>query len=136
MKIFFLTVEDKKSILFNLKLLLELNDYTVLSEKNGKNAIELLHNSSILPTLIVSDILMPEMDGYELFKIISSNSNWNTIPFIFLPTRASSNEIRSGRLLKVDVYVTNQIDEELLLILIKNKIYKVRNLELKHLKKN
>ena len=75
MKIFFLTVEDKKSILFNLKLLLELNDYTVLSEKNGKNAIELLHNSSILPTLIVSDILMPEMDGYELFKIISSNSN-------------------------------------------------------------
>ena len=130
-----LIVEDNESILFNLKLLLELNDYTVLSAKNGKEAIEVLQNSIKIPNLIVSDILMPELDGYELFKIISSNSNWNTIPFIFLSAKASPDEIRLGRLLGVDDYVTKPVDEELLLRLIENKINKVRNIELK-LEKN
>ena len=126
-----LIVEDNESILFNLKLLLELNDYTVLSAKNGKEAIEVLQNSIKIPNLIVSDILMPEMDGYELFKIISSNLNWNAIPFIFLSAKASPDEIRSGKLLGVDDYVTKPVDEELLLSLIENKIHKVRNIELK-----
>ena len=118
-----LIVEDNESILFNLKLLLELNDYIVLSAKNGKEAIEVLQNSIKIPNLIVSDILMPEMDGYELFKIISSNLNWNAIPFIFLSAKASPDEIRSGKLLGVDDYVTKPVDEELLLSLIENKIH-------------
>ena len=100
-----------------------------LSAKNGKEAIEVLQNSSIPPDLIVSDILMPEMDGYELFKIISSNANWNTIPFIFLSAKASPDVIRLGRILGVDDYVTKPVDEELLQSLIENKIHKVRNIE-------
>ena len=124
-KTLILLVEDDDSISFNLILMLELNGYDVLSAKNGKRALEVLHYFPNRPNLILSDILMPEMDGYELLKEISFNASWNMIPFIFLTAKASPEEIRLGRLMGVDDYVTKPIDDELFLTLIKNKIHKV-----------
>ena len=125
-----LVVEDNDSFLFNLQLLLEQNGYDVVTAKNGKSALNLLQNTIKKPNLIVSDIVMPEMDGYKLFQKVSGNFNWNMIPFIFLSAKATSEEIRFGRLLGVDDYLTKPIDVELLLSMIKNKIQKVRKIEL------
>ena len=125
-----LVVEDYEAILFNLRLLLELQDYEVLTAKNGREALEVLNNSIKRPDLIISDILMPEMDGYDLLEKVSNNPKWNMIPFIFLSAKASPDEIRQGKLLGVDDYLTKPIDEELLLSLIKNKIHKVRQIGL------
>ena len=129
-KDFILVIEDNESILFNLKLLLELNGFKIQTAINGREALEVLQNSPIHPDLILSDIVMPEMDGYELLKNVSNNSNWNMIPFIFLTAKASSEEVRLGKILGADDYLVKPIDEELLLGLIRNKIQKVRNLEL------
>ena len=125
-----LFVEDIDSILFNLILLLELNEYTVLSAKDGKQALEVLTNSLKRPNIIISDIIMPNMDGYEFLQKVSENTNWNMIPFIFLSAKASPDDIKLGKYLGADDYLTKPIDEELLLKLIKNKIHKSRNLEL------
>lgn len=125
-----LIVEDNESILFNLNLMLKLNNYDVLTASNGKIALDVLDRSSKRPDLILSDILMPEMDGYEFFKEVSNNSLYNMIPFIFLSAKASSEEIKIGKILGADDYVTKPIDEDFLLSIIKNKIHKVRNLEL------
>lgn len=130
-----LLVEDNESILFNLILLLELNEYTVLSAKDGKQALEVLTNSSKRPNIIISDIIMPNMDGYEFLQKVSENTNWNMIPFIFLSAKASPDDIKLGKYLGADDYLTKPIDEELLLKLIENKIHKSRNLELE-LEKN
>ena len=104
-----LVVEDYEPILFNLEILLELHDYEVLSAKNGREAVEVLHKCIKRPDLILSDILMPGMDGYELLKSVSNNSNLNMIPFIFLSAKASPDDIRRGKLLGADDYVTNQL---------------------------
>lgn len=124
-KIIILLVEDNEGILFNLSLLLKMNDYTVITALNGENALEVLENTKTRPDLIISDIIMPKMDGYEFLKEISHNPNWSMIPFIFLSAKASPDEIRFGKLLGADDYLTKPIDEELLLSLIRNKIEKV-----------
>ncbi len=124
-----LVVEDNEAIQYNISLILKLNDYDVLTALNGVEAIKILRNAIKKPDLILSDVLMPEMNGYELLQAISQNSEWDMIPFIFLSAKASSDEIKQGKLLGADDYITKPIDEELLLGLIKKKINKVRQLE-------
>ena len=82
-----------------------------------------------MPDLILSDILMPEINGYQLFKTISANPKWNMIPFIFLSAKAAPDDIRLGKLLGADDYLTKPVDDELLISLINRKIQKVSQLE-------
>ena len=125
-----LLVEDDQDISFNISLLLELNNYAVLTASNGKKAIEILNFCEILPDLILSDILMPEMNGYELFERITKDQNWNTIPFIFITAKATANEIKYGKILGVDGYITKPVDEDLLLSMISKKIRQIHQLEI------
>jgi len=124
-----LLVDDNSSIQFNIGLMLKLNNFLVLKANNGKEAIEILKESKNYPDLIISDILMPEIDGYEFLEKISSNPNWNTIPFIFLSAKATPDDIKLGKLLGADDYLTKPVDEELLIGLIRKKIHKIRELE-------
>ena len=79
-----LIVDDNIDLLLNLQLILESNDYEVISAKNGIEAIKLLKELDHIPDLVISDIMMPKMNGYELFKSFSENLIWSRIPFIFL----------------------------------------------------
>lgn len=124
-----LLVEDNNSILFNLSLILELNNFEVITAINGKEALEKLDNDEKLPDLIISDILMPEINGYQLLKTLSINPKWNIIPFIFLSAMASPDDIKLGKLLGADDYLTKPVDDELLLNLINRRIHKVHQLE-------
>ena len=113
-----LLVEDNESILFNQTLLLEINGYAVLKAEDGKKALDVLANSPDRPDVIISDIIMPEMDGYEFLQKVSANTNWNMIPFIFLSAKASPADVRLGKYLGADDYLTKPIDDDLLLRLI------------------
>lgn len=117
-----LIVDDNDSILFNLKLMLELNNYEVLTASNCKSAIGILKDTETIIDVIISDILMPDTNGYEFFKEISIHPKWKKIPFIFLTALASPDEIKIGKQLGVDDYVTKPIDDELLLRLVKKKL--------------
>ena len=119
-----LLIDDNADLLFNLKLLFEMNDYNVVTASNGQEAIQKIYNESLLPTLIVCDIMMPVMDGYTLFKLISNNPKLNSIPFIFLTAKSSSEDIRFGKLLGIDDYLTKPFEEEDLLSIVKGKIAK------------
>ncbi|MBY9015385.1 MAG: response regulator [Candidatus Lokiarchaeota archaeon] len=131
MKPLILVVEDNLDLLYNLKILLESNKYNPLTAKNGKEAIEILYNLEKIPDVIISDILMPEMDGYEFFKVISNEPRWNRIPFLFLSARSNPKEIRFGKLLGVDGYLTKPFDERDLLAILSGKI--TRNKRIKEL---
>ena len=76
-----LIAEDNENSRVLLESLLDASGYEVESAENGKIALKYLQNSP--PDLIISDILMPEMDGYALCREIKSNENYCTIPFIF-----------------------------------------------------
>jgi len=76
-----LIVDDDLSNLFLLQTVLEKNDYAVISAANGEKALEILRSESI--DLIVSDILMPVMDGYHLCQECKMDADLKHIPFIF-----------------------------------------------------
>lgn len=115
-------VEDNPGVLLNTKLTLEFNNYEVFTAKNGKEGLSLLSKMRHLPDLIISDIMMPEMDGYEFFREVSGNFIWNSIPFIFLTARATPEDIRIGNLLGIDDYITKPFKKEDLLAIVAGKI--------------
>ncbi len=113
---------------------LEFNEYRVLTAINGKKAIELLSGLETPPDIVISDIMMPEMDGYDFFRAISTNPKWSQIPFFFLTARSAPSDIRFGKILGVDDYITKPVDIDDLLARIAGTIkrrQKIKNLNAK-----
>ena len=122
-----LVVEDDSDILLNLKILLEFNNFKVETAENGFEALEklkILYKSQNLPDLILSDIIMPNLDGYELVKIISNYRPLADIPFIFLSGLSFPEEINIAKTLGVNDYITKPFDIDDLLSKINSKIKK------------
>ena len=108
---------------------LETNGYQVLRATNGLNAIRVLSETDRLPDIIISEIDMPEMDGYVFFKTVSNNSFWNSIPFIFLTNRNSKEDIRYGKSLGVDDYITKPFEFDDVMAIISGKISRYKKIE-------
>ncbi|MBY8986206.1 MAG: response regulator [Candidatus Lokiarchaeota archaeon] len=117
-------VEDDRTLVQNLKIFLEMNDFKLISALNGKEGLDKLSNLEQLPDLIISDILMPEMDGYDLYMKVSENPEWSRIPFIFLSGKAEPDDVRFGKLLGADDYITKPFRSTELLLRIEETIQK------------
>lgn len=102
-----LLVEDEADLRTNLVELLELKKYSVVAAENGQQALDLLEKLDI--DLIVSDILMPGMNGYELLQKVRGNLNYANLPFIFLSAKVSKDEIREGMVGGAEDYLTKPI---------------------------
>lgn len=122
-----LVVDDNKDILLNLKLILEAYDYVVKTAISGKQALKMLTNLEKIPDVIISDILMPDMNGYEFFAAVSANPKWNHIPFLFLTAKSTPEDIRLGKMLGVDDYITKPFKKEDLIASISGKITRNKN---------
>ncbi len=79
-----LVVEDSSTQAEHLKYILEKHGYEVAVAKNGKEAIDYLNTN--LPSIIISDVVMPEMDGFELCKRVKGDEKLGKIPFVILTT--------------------------------------------------
>ena len=91
-----LIVEDSPTQAEQLKHLLEQNGHKVLAAASGKQALALLDNHK--PALVISDIVMPEMDGYELCRQIKSVKSKDDIPVILLTSLSSAEDVLDGLL--------------------------------------
>lgn len=118
-----LVVEDDPSILFNLQLMLKFNDFEVLTARDGIEALELLRKNGTKPHVILSDIMMPNLDGYGFLEAISKDSNYNSIPFIFVSAKEPTKDILKQ--FPNVTYVTKPIIESLLLAKISEKLEKL-----------
>lgn len=80
-----MVVDDETDQLFTIKAVIEdfSDEYEVITADSGIKCFELLNNN-IVPDLILLDILMPEMNGWEIHKILRKESKWQKIPIIFL----------------------------------------------------
>ena len=125
-----LVIEDNIYLLFNIEMILNSNNYHTLTAKNGKEALKILMSLENPPDIIISDIMMPEMDGYEFFKEITNDPRWNSIPFIFLSAKVSREDIRLGKLLGADDYITKPFQEKDLLAVISGKIARANRAKL------
>lgn len=117
-----LLVDDQPELLDNLSFTLEMAGYQTKTAGNGLEALAILMSESV--DLIVSDIAMPNMDGYQLHQQIRNNPRWMTIPFLFLTgcRFLSENEIQYGKALGVDTYLTKPIRSKELLAIVKSKL--------------
>jgi len=109
MKINILIVDDSKSILFMIEELLERidNSYNIIMAKSGSIALEIVEEDEI--DLIILDIHMPDMDGFEVAKILKSNKKTADIPIVFLT--ASKTLRTEGLAIGAVDYLTKPIDE-------------------------
>ncbi len=121
-----MVVEDDFALLQGIRELLELTNYKVVPASNGVEALELLNR--FRPDLIVSDIMMPEMDGYEFHNKVRERVELLTIPFIFLTARGEKVDIRRGKSLGADDYITKPFDDEDLLVAIEAKLARWQSL--------
>ena len=115
-----LLAEDDTSLRENVEELLELSGFSVFSASNGKIAVEMARKE--LPDIVLCDIMMPEMDGYEVLEQLSSDESTRHIPFIFVSAKTERHEIRRGMDLGADDYLTKPFEEEELLTAIRTRL--------------
>ena len=116
-----LFVEDNEDLRDNAALVLELEGYQVQVARDGREALDIL-DQGFVPSLIVSDIMMPRMDGYEFFAAVRKQAHLKAVPFIFLTARGSRQDISLGRVLGADDYLVKPFDPEEFLIAVQSKL--------------
>ena len=117
-----LIVEDTLTIREEIHDILVMEGYTVFEAENGSIGFEIALKKH--PDLIISDILMPKLNGFEMYKKLQNNKTTKLIPLIFLSAKAEKSDIRAGMNLGAEDYLTKPIDVEDLLNTVKIKIDK------------
>ena len=114
-----LIVEDEEEILSYLKEELE-EDYRIMTRKNGREAYDTILADT--PDLVISDIMMPEMDGLSLCRKIKQNTNVNHVPVILLTAKSKPEDTMEGMATGADAYMVKPFNTELLKSTIANLI--------------
>jgi DNA-binding response OmpR family regulator len=119
-----LIVDDNQRLLAAVQRILESDGYIVLTATDGLVALQMMRATR--PNLIIADITMPRMNGYQLYERVRQNPDWMLIPFIFLTGHAMDSDIRYGKEIGVDDYLIKPIEPEDLVAVIRGKLKRVQ----------
>lgn len=122
-----LIIEDEKTVRENVVFLLTEEGYTVYSASNGKEGVVLIKKE--VPDLIICDIMMDGMDGYEVLNTIAKDPVNKSIPFIFLTAKVEKEDIRLGMNLGADDYLFKPFDADDLLKSIESRLKRIEILK-------
>ncbi|NOY68620.1 MAG: response regulator [Deltaproteobacteria bacterium] len=103
-----LIVEDESATIAFLDKILSRHGFKVTSASNGKEALKLIEAD--LPDIIISDVMMPEMGGFEFYRRLLQSSRTAVIPFIFLSAMDDPSEQLKGLRMGADEYLTKPLD--------------------------
>lgn len=126
-----LIVEDNDVLRQGLEALLQAEGYAVLTAAHGHEALEQMR--SFAPDLILSDISMPEMDGYAFFEQVRTRPDWVSIPFIFLTARRGREDIFAGKKLGAEDYLVKPVTRQELTTTIRSRLERSHQLLLAQL---
>ena len=124
-----LIIEDQPEVRENIAELLELSNYNPITAENGKIGVKKALEEQ--PELILCDIMMPEMDGYEVLYLISKRPEIASTPFIFLTAKSEKADFRKGMNMGADDYITKPFEEMELLGAIERRLNKYEKLSTK-----
>jgi signal transduction histidine kinase len=108
-----LIAEDSPTQARRLRHILEQKGYAVTSASNGKQALEAVRSRK--PTLIISDVVMPEMNGYELCRSVKTDAALNDVPIILVTTLSDPQDVIRGLECQADNFILKPYDESHLL---------------------
>ena len=121
-----LVVEDSRFQAKLIQMLLQENGYAVRVARNGQEGLDAVRQER--PSIIVSDIVMPVMDGFEMCRSIKSQDELKQIPVVLLTTQSKPQDVLRGLESGADSYVTKPYDEKILLSTIEVTLSSARRL--------
>jgi DNA-binding response OmpR family regulator len=104
-----MVVDDEPDILFTVGQMLKISGYEVIKATNGEACLNELNKA--IPDLVLLDIMMPEMSGWDVAAKIKENPDWRNIPIVFLTAKGDTMSIGMGNLAAED-YITKPFDIE------------------------
>lgn len=119
-----LLVDDDEQILRSLRVYLDLENYNVHTANSGKLALEKL--KEVKPEILVLDVMMPEMDGFEVLEIVKKDGKLKDIPVIMLTAKGQDVDVLKGYQMGASSYMTkpfnlNELVENIELVLSSKK---------------
>lgn len=122
-----LVVDDNPRLLSGARLTLEMNGYDVVTASNGNQAIQFLEERQ--PNLIISDILMPECNGFDFLEKVHARPEWLKIPFLFLTALQDEESLGKARVLGADEYLTKPFSSKNLLQSVRSRLNRAEDLQ-------
>ncbi len=117
-----LVVDDEQDILLLIKCRLESAGYDVITASTGQEGLERARKEA--PDLIVLDLMLPGLDGYQICGILKHDRRYMKIPILILTARAQSKDYELGMKVGADAYITKPFDHQTLLIKIEELLAK------------
>jgi CheY-like chemotaxis protein len=108
-----LIIEDNREIGENTSEILELAGFKAIVSENGRTGVHTA--AQLLPDIILCDIMMPELNGYEVMKQLKANPATSKIPFIYLTASAEKKEVEMAMNMGADGYVRKPFETNELL---------------------
>ncbi len=99
-----LIVDDEPSIVVSLQFLMNQCGFEVITATSGEEALETIMKFN--PNLILLDVMLPGIDGYEVCEIVRLDPKWRGIKIIFLSAKGKEEDIAKGMVLGADDYIT------------------------------
>jgi len=121
-----LMVDDERDLVFATKLYLEAEDYEVLAAYDGHEALDVLSADPQLPDLVILDVFMPRMSGWDVLRMIRSADRTRSLPVIMLTAAGQDADKARGWDLGVDWYQTPPFDPKDLLVVIERVLAAAR----------
>lgn len=103
-------IDDDPNLILLVKDYLEFRGYEVVTAENGREALEVLEQE--VPDMIICDVMMPEMDGYQLVSNIRQDPKTSWIPVLFLSAKGQSQDRVKGLNIGADVYMVKPFEPE------------------------
>ena len=119
-----LVIDDEPNLLIGVSALLKRHGYVVVIANNGNDGLDLARNSK--PDLILSDIMMPPPDGFEVRRLLGLDPDLATIPFIFLSAKTGTEDRITGIREGADDYITKPFNPDELLARIETVFRRVK----------
>ena len=113
-----LVVDDEPDILLTVGQMLEMSGYEVIKAKDGNECIDKMNECQTDPDLIILDIMMPNVSGWDVAAKLKENPKWKDIPIVFLTAKGDTMSVGMGGLAAVD-YIVKPFDIKDLVIRVK-----------------
>jgi len=117
-----LLVDDEPNIVVPIQFLMEQQGYRVMIAERGEDALDLIYQYK--PDLVLLDIMLPGIDGYEVCEIVRLNPKYRNAKIIFLTAKGREVEIAKGLALGADAYITKHFSNAALVAKVKELLEK------------
>jgi DNA-binding response OmpR family regulator len=115
-----LIVDDEPDVVVPIQFLMEQQGYSVMAAYRGEDALDLIYHYK--PDLVLLDIMLPGIDGWEVCEIIRLNQNYRDIKIVFLTAKGRDEDIAKGLALGADAYITKPFSNAVLVATV-NKLF-------------